>query len=36
MQERERRQALANFLRSGRASLSPAAVGLPCYDLHTR
>jgi transcriptional regulator with XRE-family HTH domain len=29
MQERERRQALADFLRRRRASLSPAAVGLP-------
>lgn len=29
MQERERRQALADFLRRRRASLSPADVGLP-------
>ena len=29
MQERERRQALADFLRWRRTSLSPTAVGLP-------
>ena len=29
MQERERRQALADFLRKRRARLSPTDVGLP-------